>query len=364
MRISKLIEIMPKLLASGVSIELVSAPGRGKSEVVRAMVPAMSEKMNTKWGLATCFLATMTPPDLLGVTFKGEREYTWSDGVTRKVTVSDPALPVWMLTEDGQPVHNYKHGILFLDEYGQGEADVKRASAELLLNKRLGPWSLPPGWTVIAASNRAKDRSGVTKSFDFVINRRMEIHIDDDVNGWETWALANGIDPFFIAFAMKNVAVVFSKDVPAVQGPWCTPRSFVMASKVLELFKGDKARIPANDETLEIAASLVGDAAAAQLMAFVKVSHELPDYRDIVNSPDTARVPAGPDGQMLIAYELGGRTSVDDVEPVVRYMKRLPKEFAASFIKTATARQRALILAPAFREWIKDNASLVALISR
>jgi len=216
---------IPALLDSGVSIELVSAPGRGKSEFVRDTIAALSKRDGKQWGFATCFLATMTPSDLMGYMVPGMR-----DGVK----VSEFTMPPWMLTVDGKRVDQFERGILFLDEFGQGEADVKRASAELLLNRQLGPWKLPDGWSVIAATNRAKDRSGVTKSFDFVINRRAEINITDDLQSWEDWAFSHGVDPTVITFANQNPQIVFSDGVPDKQGPWCTPRSLVMADQTEE----------------------------------------------------------------------------------------------------------------------------------
>jgi energy-coupling factor transporter ATP-binding protein EcfA2 len=114
---------MPALLRSGTSIELISHPGRGKSTFIKDMVKIMSDMDGQEWGFATMFLATQTPPDLIGYQFKGERE--WGG---KKVTVTDPSVPLWMITHTGKPTWEYERGILFLDEYGQGEADVKRAS--------------------------------------------------------------------------------------------------------------------------------------------------------------------------------------------------------------------------------------------
>ena len=54
-------------------------------------------------------------------------------------------MPLWMVTQTGKPdMGIQKRGIIFLDEYGQGEADTKRASAELLLKTPDRP--VATGW--------------------------------------------------------------------------------------------------------------------------------------------------------------------------------------------------------------------------
>lgn len=353
MRFNALKHVFPQLLDSGVSIELVSAPGRGKSEFVRDMTRALSKRDGKPWGFATAFLATYTPVDLLGYMVPGEH-------MGRRV--SEFTMPPWMRTVEGKTVFEHERGILFLDEFGQAEADVKRAAAELLLNRQIGPWKLPDGWSVVAASNRSSDRSGVTKSFDFVINRRVEIHITDDLESFEEWAFANDINPVFITFANQNPQVVFSEGVPDKQGPWCTPRSLVMLARVFDHMGGAERIVPTDPAAIEVASGLIGSGAAAQLMAFIKLGQEMPAYDEIIANPTKVKVPGKPDAQMLVCYTLAARVTDKTAEPVITYIERLPKEFAITFAKAACSRDPSLIEGDAFGEWAMRNASLVQAI--
>jgi hypothetical protein len=357
MKLNELRKALPRLLDSGVSIEIVSGPGQGKSEMVKDTVTELG-KTGEPWGLATLFLATQTPTDLVGLQFKGEMIY---DG--ERVAVSDPTLPMWMVTVDKKPLYAYKRGVLFLDEFGQGEADVKRTSAELLLNGQLGPWKLPPGWSVVAASNRASDRSGVTKSFDFVINRRLEIHVDPDVEAWEHWAVKKGISPLIISFAVQNPQVVFESSVPDKQGPWCTPRSLVMLARVLKQFEDAHGNFPTDSVANELMRGMIGEGASAQLMAHVRLGHEMPKYDEIVRDPKNTRIPKEIDAKMLVCYTLASRVSEKDVDPVIEYIERLPKEFSVTFAKTACNRDFSLVNTDAFSKWALRNSSLMQAIA-
>lgn len=361
MHFNALRKTMRTILDSKISLELRSAPGRGKSQFVEDTVRIESERDGFQWGFATCFLATMTPPDLIGYVFKGERTWKEFNG-GEPVPVSEPTMPLWMMTTEGKPLHAYRRGILFLDEYGQGEADVKRASAELLLNRRLGPWVLPEGWSVVAASNRDKDRSGVTKAFDFVINRRIEIDITDDIQSWEDWALKAEVDPTIIAFARENPQVVFTDGVPAKQGPWCTPRSLVMLSNLLNRMRDENDEIPTDAIANELACGMIGQAATAQLFATIKLANEMPKFDEIVKNPKTCRVPEKPDAQILIAYNLAARVDEKTAKPVVDYIGRLGQEFGPVFAKAACKRNGMILMTDAFDEWIGKNASIMATI--
>ena len=346
------------LLDSGISIELISSPGLGKSTFVDDQIAIQSKADGFEWGSSKLFLATQTPPDLLGYIMKGDMQT--ANGV---IPVSTPTLPGWMITSTGKPVWEYKRGVLLLDEYGQGEADVKRASAELLLNRQLGPWKLPPGWSVVACSNRSSDRSGVTKSFDFVINRRLEINITPDLQSFEDWAFEAGVHPLFITFANQNPQIVFEGKVPEKQGPWCTPRSLVMLERLFKGLSPDGGEtMPDDAEASELAAGMIGEAATAQLITFIRLGNEMPKFEQIVKNPKDVKLPDRPDARMLVTYNLASRVTKATAAPVVQYMERMPKEFAVTFCKSAVKREPKLVFEPAFSDWAKKNATLLTAL--
>lgn len=351
----------PALLDSGKSIELVGPPGVGKSDFVHQQVVANAARTGQEWGFATMFLATMTPPDLLG--------YMVPDHDARGNAVSRFTMPPWMQTRDHKLVSDYPRGILFLDEYGQGDADVKRASAELLLNRRIGPWELPAGWSVIAASNRAKDRSGVTKAFDFVINRRIEINVDPSVSAWEKWAVDAGVDPLIQFFATQNPAIVFGGEVPKEQGPWCTPRSLVAAGDVLNALRGNNPdrEMPTDAAARELVAGTIGDAATLQLMSTLTLAYNMPSVASIIADPENAEVPRAPDACMLVVHQLAAYVDVDTIDPISTYVQRFPREFAVSFATQMMKRssqefRRNILNTPAMSRWLVANGALYAAI--
>ena len=257
----------------------------------------------------------------------------------------------------------YKRGILFLDEFGQAEGDVKRAAADLFLNRRVGPWQLPDGWVVIAASNLLSSRSGVTKSFDFIINRRAEFHIQDDLQSLLKWMNKNGIAPEFTSFTEAYTEIVFTEGVPEKQGPWTTPRSLVKVARVLEKMRDDKGNIPNDLIAKRVAASWLGVDHAAQLMTHIQLGTEMPDVEDIIKDPMGTRVPPKPDAQMLVTHRLAHEVTAKNAGPIIQYVERMPKDFAVSFCRAACRRDSKLVYADAFDQWMDRNGSLMAAIT-
>jgi hypothetical protein len=111
-----------------------------------------------------------------------------------------------------------------------------------------------------------------------------------------------------------------------------------------------------------VASSLIGEAAAAQLAATIRLSHAMPKYQDIVTDPKGTKLPTAPDAQMLVVYELAGRVSEKEIDPVIQYVDRFPAEFSVTFAKAAVARDTDLINTQAFGAWCARNASLMSAV--
>lgn len=363
MILSKMAPYVMADIEAGNSVLLRSSSGRGKSDFVKWLFKHLSSgSAPGDWGYQSMFLATQTPPDLIGYIGIGHDEYD-----NKKYAKSVPTLPLWMQSTEGKPAWAYKRFFLFLDEYGQGEPDVKRASAELLLNGSIGPWKLPPFSVRIAATNRGA-RYGVTKDFDFVINRRSEYDIQDDLTSWLGWADKPYVHeakewhvmPVTKAFGAQYSQVLFEEE-PKVQGPWCTPRSLCGADRWLQMIERSLGRIDPSDTCIgEGVAAKIGVAAAAQYVGFLKFRLELPQYADVVADPAGTPIPEKPDMKMLMAYEMAARTDKAGLPAVVAYMQRMPKDLAITYVLALTRRDKMMLIEPAMSAWTAKNATLLA----
>ena len=338
---------------AGECFYLKAAPGRGKTTTIEAAVPRIAAELGLNLGIVTISGPNLSPGDTVGFGIPRHN----ADGTAEMVFT----LPFFWRTLEGKRLDEYDGGVVFVDEADKMDTDIKKVMGEMALSGRCGPHRLPPGWVVWMAGNRSIDRSGSTKEFDHLINRRFEIDVEDDLLGWETWALQNDVHPSIIAFAMQNPHIVFPAELPEKQGPFCTPRSLVAAGKVLYYLGGKTGKLATDTNAVEVAAGAIGQAAAAQLFATIRLEGELPTMEQIVGGPDTCRLPGKPDAQMLVCYKLAHMVTNETLEPVIQYVERLPADFAVTFAKALVKRSSMFAAQPPFVQWVKRNSSIVIL---
>lgn len=354
MNLNSFFRLSTQFYKSGKSIYLRSGPGRGKTTTILEAVPHIASKIGRKLGVVTISGPLLTPADAVGYLIPVHKD----DGRVE----SRYTDPFWWVTDEGNRLEDYDGGVIFIDEADKMDVDVKKVIGEMALSGRCGPHKLPEGWVVWMAGNRQTDRSGSTKELDHLINRRFEIDVTDDLNGWEQWALKNDVHPTIIAFAVQNPNIVFPDSLPEKQGPFCTPRSLVATGELL-VAMAENGKIPTDTDAVEVAAAGIGQAAAAQLFATIRLDSELPKIETILGNPGAAKLPSAPDAQMLVAYKLAAIAEDQTLEPIITYVGRLPADFSVTFAKALCTRKPMFIAKPAMLRWCKENSAIMATMS-
>lgn len=339
--INLIVETYKIQLATGkrFSIELVSGPGLGKSEGVKQAGEILSQHLGQPFTVKPFFLTTIDPPDMRGFGLPGRD----TDGTPIMQFTKAPWAP---------RVGDSEFGFVFLDEFGQAEHDVAKPAAELLLGGRVGETTLPITYMVIAASNRESDRSGVGRSLAFIDNRKMQVQIQPDLDAFLDWGERQGIHHGALSFAKSHPGLVFKDSVPDKPGPFCTPRTLVQTSYLIDALP--------RDMFLEAATGYLGKGTAAEFMTHMNVVDALPEWEDIVRSPDTAKLPDNrPDttyaAMMLVSNRVDGRTA----KPAFHYLKRMGKEYQVAGLKKVLARCPTMVQTPDFALWLRENKELV-----
>ena len=349
-----------------IACELKGPPGIGKTAVIRQFRDTLEKQLSEPVGLLTEHLSTVESVDLRG--------FPHNDVIGGRL-VSRYASPPIFPTEEKFPAGIPKYGILFLDEYMQAPQDVRKAAARLLEERKIGDYSLDDfgHWAIFAASNRAKDRSGTGKPMAFETNRKVEIHVEHDLDSWVDWAVRNDVHHAFVAFAKANPGLVFIDEVPDHGKPFCTPRSFVRCNIVLaDMAKslgisGHHGLPLENPLAIEIAGGLVGEEVAPVLMGFLTMADQLASYEEIVSSPTRAKVPKTDRADALYAVSemLAFRTTLKDIDRVFKYIKRMPEEFQVSTVISMLKRskeRRQLMLSKTFSSWMTEHTELIGLL--
>ena len=249
-------------------------------------------------------------------------------------------------------------GILFLDELTSAPQMTQAACYQLVLDRKLGEYRLPDGWIVIAAGNPATER-GVHFSMPRPLrNRFVHLYLEADIKDWCRWAVRARVRPEIIAFLRFKPDLLYDGDATADQNAWPTPRSWEMASNVLN----GLGRQP-GDANAEIEAQLlegtVGSAATAELVGFLRLFRKLPSIDEILLNPVTAPLPDEPSAQIAIATALGRAMSDQSVAKGVKYLDRMPTEMRILAMRDAAARDRAITYTPEFVHFGVEHAEVI-----
>lgn len=237
-----------------VPVMIWGAPGIGKSDLVRQ---AARQQGLT---LIDLRLSQLEPTDLRGIPLHDQGRVRW---------IPPEELPD--AERDGA------EGILFLDEINAAPPAVAASAYQLILDRRLGVYRLPDGWTIIAAGNRLDDR-GITYSMPAPLaNRFMHVTLQVDVDAWLDWAARSDISPVLCDFmaAEPEWLARFSPEPDITAFP--SPRSWAFADRII------KRRPLLDATTFAHIAACVGQAASTALAEFAGQQNPVSDW---LHTPD------------------------------------------------------------------------------
>jgi AAA domain (dynein-related subfamily) len=215
------------------SAMLWGAPGVGKSSIVAQTAKAFDlEFIDVR-------LSQLAPTDLRGLPVPENGVSKW--------------YPPEFLPTSGK-------GILFLDELNMAPPTMQGMAQQLILDRKVGSYTLPEGWFIWAAGNRKEDRASVFDMPAPLANRFLHLEVEPDLESFKLYGFMAGIHEHILAFLAFRPQLLHALD--SKHPAWPSPRSWEMASKLL-------------NAGLEISA-VVGAGAAAEFAAFIQVYDVLP----------------------------------------------------------------------------------------
>ncbi len=258
-------------------VMLWGPPGVGKSQMV-AQVAARHQV-----SVIDIRLSQMEPSDLRGIPFRVGDVVEW-------------AVPALL----PDVARHGPEGLLFLDEINAAPPSVSAAAYQLILDRRLGEYKVPPGWIIIAAGNRQGDR-GVTYTMPAPLaNRFSHFEVEVNLDDWVAWAYQNGMDERIIGFLRFRPELLFDFDPAHNPVAFPSPRSWEFAHRALQKF-GEHPHL-----LLGTLQACVGPAAGLELHAFIENLDRMPDLEAILRGEEVP-IPKEIDLQYAVASALVGK---------------------------------------------------------
>lgn len=232
-------------------------PGVGKSEVIADITRELGGHM------IDLRLSQMEPTDMRGIPF-----YNKDKGLM------DWAPPIDL--PDEELAAQYPIVVLLLDEMNSAAPAVQAAAYQLILNRRIGKYTLPDNVVMVAAGNRDSDKGVTYRMPSPLANRFVHLEVRPDFESWQTWAVKNKIHADVVGYLSFAKSDMFDFDPRSNSRSFATPRSWTFASDFCK-----DTDMPASELT-DLVAGCVGEGIAHKFMAHRKVAGSLPKPEDIL----------------------------------------------------------------------------------
>lgn len=269
MKPSRIEEVVKSVIQTRWPVFLWGPPGVGKSSIVRSI--AKQKKLE----LLDARASLLDPTDLRGIPTVEKGKAKW--------------CPPSFLPSDPK-----SKGLLFFDELNAAPPLVQASLYQLTLDRCVGEYKLPDGWSILAAGNRAEDRSVTFRMPAALINRFVHLDYEVDFEDWRDWAVVNKMHPLVVGFLSTRRELLFNMDKP--DKPFPTPRSWEIVSDILSSQDSFK-------DCQDIILGVVGEGAMMEFIGYCEsaISEEI--IEKIIADPSAAKLPKKlGDQYALISY--------------------------------------------------------------
>jgi hypothetical protein len=244
-------------------------------------------------------------------------------------------------------------GLLFLDELNAAPRLVQAACYQLVLDRKIGEYTLPDGWVVVAAGNNDTD-GAVTNRMPTALRNRFASHVnvDVDLDDFVAWALQADIATEVIAFNRFRPNLLHDFDPTRQDKAFATPRSWEFISDLMKTK-------PDADIEYDLYAGCVGEGAAAEFTGFLRIYRKMTSPDVVLNDPKSAPVPDDPATLYAMCGALAARASEQTFERIVTYANRLDPEFSVLIVRDSLKKDENLAKTRSFIEWASKNKDVM-----
>jgi hypothetical protein len=261
-----------------------------------------------------------------------------------------------------------------VDEFGKAERDIKNSLLRILLERKIGSYTLHPDSIVFATTNLGAENVGDMLPAH-ARNRLILLRLKKPNNmEWlQDFAIPNGLDPVLCGWAKDNPQLFHDfQDIP---NPEDNPYVFHPQAPSSEQFVTGRSLHCVSDIMLQrehlgdnlLTASLIGaigSRGAMDLMAYIKIGDQLPSLESIKADPTNAKVPTAPAAVCMVVYKAAQTMGRDWVDAWMTYMVRLDKEAQGLFVQTARhdryPHRKIVLTNGKFTVWARENGYMFA----
>lgn len=261
-------------------------PGIGKSDIVAEVAKRQGRP------LIDIRLPLMEPTDMRGIPYLADVKIYDKNGVLVKDEQGVPLTEkifTWSNPSD-LPTDPNSNALVFFDEMSAAPPSVQVATYQIILNRKIGTYTLPKDVVIVAAGNRVKDKGVAFNMPSALRNRFSHLTLAVDFEDWKEWALLNRIHKDIVGYLSFQPTDLNTFENNGDANAFATPRSWWITSELLQEpnDKGQLVDTTLPDDVLaDLIMGTVGDGPGAKFKIYRKSAANLPHARDILSGKVT-----------------------------------------------------------------------------
>lgn len=324
-----LIPLCKAILSAGKVPFVLGPPGLGKSTMAAFLAAEAGRPFKD------IRLAYYSPTDVGGMPYL-DRE-----------TNSMKFAPMGLLpTESGH--------MIMLDEFPLAPRATQNAALQLVLDGRVGDYTLPPDTWIMMAGNRQEDRCFGDKLSPAMVNRVVIIRLKPSLDDWCDWAYDAGIDLRIVAYVRfnPNSLLDFNPTEWDGEGNFASPRSWETLHKTMNSPAWTQLT---RDQRRILTIGTVGKAVGNEFSGYIEIYEDLPLIQSVLLDPMKAPVPTEASARIAAAAMVANHATKTTLGALLQYAGRFEKMFEVFAIKSIVARDKGMLATPEIIKWVTAN---------
>ena len=326
MKPSRVAEVVSRLLETRWPVFVWGPPGAGKSSIIRDVAK------RRRVPLIDIRAALLDPTDLRGIPTVVDGRSVW--------------CPPSFLPRDDE-----REGILFFDELSAAPTLVQGSLYQLTLDRRVGEYRLPDGWSIVAAGNRSQDSSIAFRMPAALANRFVHVDFEIDFEDWRSWAIRAKVHPLVIGFLSLRQPLLFDMSNPERGFP--TPRSWEIVSDAIRAMGELK-------DAADVILGIVGEPASVEFLAYIDHAMTEEAIGAILDDPAKATLPKElGDMYALVSYVAATAQKPKVLAAAGVLLSRLPPELAVLLARDVLRINAKFAFDANYQAFLKDHSELL-----
>ena len=348
--INQLRKVMPMYWHSKKPLFIWGPSGSAKSTSVHLFADDMKKEFDGDFEVIDLRASQLDPVDTRGI-----------PGIDHETKLAD-----WYQFQVFPRIgRNATRGILLLEEFNSAVPAVQATFYQLLFDRRIGDYVLPPEWVVWALGNQAED-NGVTHDVAGPNANRFIGHVvsNPTVNDFMDFGIENGIREEVLCFLLWRPQLLFSYDSNATNMTFGSMRTWHYVSDLMNSYEETIGEIDLNrpDELfIKSVKACVGEGEGTEFIGYLDYHGKTPNIDHLLGDPENSEIPSS----IQICWAVVGgivnkfKNNKALAPRILAYACRLKAEFATILVKQCLEMDSEFAEHPEFMSFTNKHGRLI-----